>query len=141
MDISIQRVYFSSNQRINLCSIYFFFGSTSDFAFSTSISFNAIYFRSTIYITVVDHYCLVPLDLVRSREAGTQLLVFNTFCIQYILVSFNAIASVLFNFKTRFCVQQFLFRSTRFTFVQRFIAQRLSHTLNTNRQRLDFEIK
>ena len=38
------------------------------------ISFNAIYFLSTIYCTAVDHYYLVPLDLVRSQEAGTQFV-------------------------------------------------------------------
>ena len=60
--------YFSPIQRINLCSIYFFFGSTSDFAL-------------------------------------------NTFCSQYILVSFNAIASVqLFLFK----FQEHILRSTIF---------------------------
>ena len=77
-----------------------FFGSTSDFAFNTLwipsmrllrfnlfllfqehnfrstpvISFNAIYFCSKIYCTAVDHYCLVHLDLMRSREAGTQFV-------------------------------------------------------------------
>ena len=51
-----------------------FFGSTSDFASNTFISFNAIYFRSTIYCTAVDHYWLVPLDLMRSREAGTKFV-------------------------------------------------------------------
>ena len=123
MDISIQRVYFSSNQRINLCSIYFFWfnfrfcihlipkmaadlcgyklalvasfkinillnfklkNETSRAnlnknkkifkwrSFNTFISFNAIYFLSTLFCTAVDHYCQVPLHLVRSREAGTQ---------------------------------------------------------------------
>jgi len=72
----------------NLCTVYFFCGSTSGFAF-------------------------------------------NTFCILYTLVCFNAIASVQPScFYSRahlaFNTVNYLFRSTRSVFVQQFIAQRLN---------------